>query len=103
MYKLFLFIFLSFLISCESKQDNSTKSIIDTSIASAVTVQDADPSKPHQTFNEVINVPDELKSFLPQGYSAICLASGDANLDGRTDKILVLRKNTEEVTSDNAN
>jgi hypothetical protein len=54
----------------------------------------------HPAFNEPVDtLPQSLKTFIPAGYSAIHLSSGDANLDGLTDKILVLRKNTEEITS----
>lgn len=57
----------------------------------------------HPTFNEAIDtLPGSLKIFVPEGYSAIHISSGDANLDRRTDKILVLRKSTEETTSNYA-
>ena len=57
----------------------------------------------HQTLNETIDTwPEVLKFFIPSGYSAISVSAGDANLDGVTDRILVLRKNTEETTSNYA-
>ncbi len=62
-----------------------------------------DRDSKHPTLNEAIDtLPESLKIFVPEGYSAINISSGDANLDGYTDKILVLRKNTEETTSNYA-
>ena len=55
----------------------------------------------HQTFNETIDsLPANLQQFIIKGYSVINFSSGDANLDGIEDIILVLRKNGEEKTSD---
>ncbi len=54
----------------------------------------------HQTFNEAVqNVDKNLLSFIPKGYEAITLKKGDLNLDKFEDCILVLRKSTEEMTS----
>lgn len=54
----------------------------------------------HETFNEVIqNVNKNLKAFIPKGYEAIAMEKGDLNLDKLDDCILVLRKKTEETTS----
>jgi hypothetical protein len=54
----------------------------------------------HETFNENIDsIPENLSIFIPTGYSVINISSGDANLDGLIDKMLVLRKNTEQSTS----
>lgn len=62
-----------------------------------------DEANQHPTFNEAIDtLPESLKTFVPEGYSAIHISSGDANLDGYIDKIVVLRKNTEETTSNYA-
>ncbi|MBF4491571.1 hypothetical protein IR010_03390 [Flavobacterium sp. MR2016-29] len=56
--------------------------------------------KIHETFNEAItNVNVKLQSFIPKGYEAIAQKSGDLNLDKLEDYILVLRKKTEEKTS----
>ncbi len=53
----------------------------------------------HQTFNESMDtLHGSLNAFIPNDYSAINISSGDANLDGITDKILLLKKNTEETT-----
>jgi hypothetical protein len=62
-----------------------------------------DEPRKHETFNESIDsIPEVLKLFIPTNYSAINISTGDANLDGINDKILVLRKNTEETTSNYA-
>lgn len=56
--------------------------------------------KKHVTFNKKINISNEkLKSFIPKGYEAIAEKKGNLNLDKTEDCILVLRKTTEETTS----
>lgn len=56
--------------------------------------------KKHDTFNKKINSSNEkLKSFIPKGYEAIAEKKGDLNLDKTEDCILVIRKTTEETTS----
>ena len=56
--------------------------------------------KKHVTFNKKINSSNEkLKSFIPKGYEAIAEKKGDLNLDKTEDCILVIRKTTEETTS----
>lgn len=54
----------------------------------------------HDTFNKKINIGNEkLKSFIPKDYEAIAQKKGDLNLDRTEDCIMVLRKVTEETTS----
>ncbi|OMQ13338.1 hypothetical protein [[Flexibacter] sp. ATCC 35103] len=54
----------------------------------------------HDTFNETVVITNQkLKSFIPKGYEAIIEEKGDLNLDKIEDCILVLRKATEETTS----
>jgi len=54
----------------------------------------------HDTFNKKINISNEkLKSFIPKGYEAIAEKKGNLNLDKTEDCILVIRKTTEETTS----
>jgi len=56
--------------------------------------------KKHDTFNKKINISNEkLKSFIPKGHEAIAEKKGDLNLDKTEDCILVIRKTTEETTS----
>lgn len=56
--------------------------------------------KKHDTFNKKINISNEkLKSFIPKDYEAIAQKKGDLNLDKTEDCILVIRKVTEETTS----
>ena len=56
--------------------------------------------KKHVTFNKKINSSNEkLKSFIPKGYEAIAEKKGNLNLDKTEDCILVIRKTTEETTS----
>lgn len=92
---------LILLTSCGQTNNNSDKNKVAIHTTQD-TITTADIKK-HETFNESIDTLSEtLKSFIPSGYSAINVSSGDANLDGLTDKILVLRKNTEETTSNYA-
>jgi len=100
----YLFIATAILLaSCGQANNNPDKEkIVDK--ATQGTITPADTVAKHETFNAAIDtLPTTLKSFIPSGYSAINISSGDANSDGITDKILVLRKNTEETTSDDAN
>jgi len=93
------------LISCgqktsnnnvDQKKDTLTPKIDDKSQPTRST----NDTRKHETFNENINaIPETLKAFIQTGYSVINISTGDANLDGFTDNILVLRKNTEETTS----
>ena len=108
MKRIFQFALLLTLASCrQNSGENSPLKLKDTPVFSTQHSK-ADTSVPinkekHQTFNEIINtLPESLKAFIPKGYSAINVSSGDANLDNLTDKILVLRKNTEETTSNYA-
>lgn len=111
MNKLLTLGFLLILVSCGQKTNNKnveqTKdtlaSKIDPKIPSTSSITDTSETNEttkHETFNvNIDSIPEVLKPFIPKNYSAINISSGDANLDGLTDKILVLRKNTEETTS----
>lgn len=58
-------------------------------------------SRKHETFNEAIkDINKNLKAFIPKGYEAIAIEKGNLNLDKFADCILVLRKKSEETTSD---
>ena len=84
----------------EPVTDTSTSNIEGTERA---TIPISEPRK-HETFNESIDtISSVLKTFIPKGFSVINISTGDADLDGLTDRILVLRKNTEETTSDYEN
>jgi len=104
---LFLTLLLTFSFCAEENNEEFIAPIKDT-ITTAVESKKEPHSSPietskHFTFNDNIDtISDELKAFIPEGYSAINLSTGDANLDGISDHILVLRKNTEETTSNNA-
>ena len=111
MNKLLALVFLLILVSCGQKTNNKnveqTKDTLASKIddkrkstSSTIDTSEANETRKHETFNENIDsIPEVLKPFIPKNYSAINISSGDANLDGLTDKILVLRKNTEETTS----
>lgn len=60
----------------------------------------SDSIEKHQTFNDSIDSLDQdLKAFVPKGYSVISIESGNLNFDEYTDAILVLRKSSEASTS----
>ncbi len=99
---------LLILVSCgqntsnnkiETKADTLTSSVKENKLS----LSPIDEPKKHETFNENIDTISEvLKAFIPTGYSVINVSSGDVNLDGLIDNILVLRKITEEATSNYA-
>lgn len=111
MRKIFQIGFLLTLVSCGqnsnesiSQYENKNQHRIDTiSIKARPIAPDTDTltnTEKHQTYNETIDtLPQVLKVFIPGGYSAINVSSGDANLDGLTDRILVLKKTTEETSN----
>jgi hypothetical protein len=47
-----------------------------------------------------VDVPASLKSFIPRGYEALDLSTGDLNGDAYPDAVLILYKKGEEKTSD---
>jgi hypothetical protein len=53
-----------------------------------------------QTPKLSVDVPANLKNFIPKGYEALDLTKGDLNPDTYPDAILVLYKKGEEKTSD---
>lgn len=79
-----------------SAKDTLTSKIIDTAQAAPPTAG----TIIHETLNENIEpIPENLKSFVPEGYAIMNISTGDANLDGLPDTIIVLRKKSEESTS----
>ena len=99
---------LLILTSCgEKSSDNKALTLKESSSPKTANLKQDTNSysnvKKHQTFNDTIDtLPNVLKVFIPNGYSVINFSVGDANLDGLTDEILVLRKSTEETTSNYA-
>lgn len=64
------------------------------------TKESTDSIHKHETLNETLEeVNEKLKSFIPKGYNVITQTKGDLNLDKIADYILVLRKVSEETTS----
>ncbi|WP_306353824.1 hypothetical protein [Flavobacterium sp. '19STA2R22 D10 B1'] len=99
-----LLLFIVMLSSCNQiSKENENKKAVDTIKSVDVEKTVKDSVQPHDTFNETVeNVEEKLKSFIPTGYDAINVTYGNLNLDGSKDAILVLRKTTEETTSNNA-
>jgi len=108
MKRIFQLTLLLTLLSCEQSPGDNKKMkskdipVTNDKISIADTIVPNNTEK-HQTFNETVDsLPENLKTFIPNGYSAINVSTGDANLDSVPDKILVLRKNTEETSSNYA-
>ncbi len=108
MNRIITFGFLLTFISCGQKTSNNsidqTKDTLTSKIDDkSVLTSSTNETRKHETFNENIDtISETLKTFIPTGYSVINISIGDANLDGITDNIIVLRKNTEETTSNYA-
>ncbi|NLL28705.1 MAG: hypothetical protein GX259_07900 [Bacteroidales bacterium] len=63
----------------------------------ADTLTSTDNSLEKESFKQVVDSsPNELLEFLPTNYSILNATSGDLNLDGINDYILVLKKNDED-------
>ncbi|MCC9074281.1 hypothetical protein LNQ49_22060 [Flavobacterium sp. F-65] len=92
------------LFSCnQTTKENAIDKSEDNIDSIQIEKSKTDSIKKHQTFNDSIDSLDEdLKAFVPKDYSIISIESGDLNLDEYTDAILVLRKTSEESTSNYA-
>lgn len=99
-------IFLSItliLLSCN--QTSKEKVIINSNqntppVTNNKTKESTDSIHKHETLNETLEeVNEKLESFIPKGYDVITQTKGDLNLDKIDDYILVLRKVSEETTS----
>jgi hypothetical protein len=104
MRRLFQIALLFTFVSCGQSKFNNKTPQKDTSLAEIEhSKKDTNvliTKRKHQTFNENIDtLPEILKNFIPKNYSAINVSSGDANKDGLEDRILILRKISEETTS----
>ncbi len=104
MNRIIAFGFLLTFISCGQKTgNNNIDQTKDTLSAKRELTSSTSEARKHETFNKNIDtIPETLKIFIPIGYSVINISMGDANLDGITDNIIVVRKNTEETTSNYA-
>ena len=91
------------LLSCEKKVGiTSLNSNIQNvkQISHIKTDTIAEKEYKYLSFNDSIDsLPQEFRKFIPKNYSVIELSSGDVNLDKIEDKILILKKNNEENTS----
>jgi hypothetical protein len=102
---LYLFWLFLICISCNQAPKIEPNETIETSTQS-ISSQVHDDAKTerriHPTDNEVINIAHidkKLRQFVLKEYSVLNLATGDLNKDGLLDKIMVLVKNGEEITS----
>jgi hypothetical protein len=100
MTKSIVFLFILFNLNLAFCQQKSSRRTIWEQSKTTGSKNTTAPVKKHETFNTVVtNVNEKLKSFIPKGYKAIAQKSGDLNLDQLEDYILVLRKTSEETTS----
>lgn len=97
----YLLILSLLLYSCNQTAKEKVVTNLENNIDSIqIEKNKTDSIKKHQTFNDSIDSLDQdLKVFVPKEYSVISIESGDLNLDEYTDAILVLRKTSEESTS----
>ncbi|WP_394772699.1 hypothetical protein [Flavobacterium sp.] len=92
MKKSVIFIFFLFSVNLTFSQQKTANKTTNNKSAKAI--------PKHDTFNETITITNKkIQLFIPKGYEAIAQQNGDLNLDKIDDCILVLRKATEETTS----
>jgi hypothetical protein len=103
MTKSILVLFILFNLSLAFCQQNPNKKTIwEQSKPTLTNSKNKLPTitKKHDTFNKaIVNIDQKLKPFVPKDYEVIAQKSGDLNLDKIDDYILVLRKASEETTS----
>jgi hypothetical protein len=73
----------------------ATSTNLDTNVSTDTECEENDQVM--SEYEQTSDVPQDLKSFVPFGYNLIYLSSGDANLDGLTDKIMVFQTNRKEA------
>ena len=107
MNKLLIILFLITIASCKkAKEETSVKKVVIIN-KEIVSTNDYVPEKEDYTSSTkpltletnqegITNLPKNLSKFIPKGYTAINVTSGNLNLDGFSDTILVLKKNGEE-------
>lgn len=103
-YKYYVIPFLLIITSCGSSTQervSANKGVArDIPISRDTNIKTASNSnKDEDIFNPAIrNLPQNIASFIPKGFSAIDTTSGDLNLDDYPDMILVLKNNLEDST-----
>ncbi|HRO75407.1 MAG TPA: hypothetical protein PLP27_04595 [Crocinitomicaceae bacterium] len=97
---LFVCIVLTLFSSCNQRQKQ--ENVVTKSVDTLTTITEKLPvNEEEKTFRyDVDDLPDELLEFIPTNYSILNNTSGDLNLDGINDCILVLKKNGEDTLSD---
>jgi len=94
--KMFICLLLTLLSCNQSPRQEKITAIVLT----ADTLTSTDNSLKKELFKQVVdNLTSELLEFLPTNYSVLDTVSGDLNLDGINDYILVLKKNGEDTLS----
>lgn len=107
MNKLYIILFLISIASCKKakketvvKKDVISKKEIVSEKNIASEKEDYSKSTEPLTLETnqegITNLPENISKFIPKGYIAINVTSGNLNLDNFSDTILVLKKNGEE-------
>jgi len=98
MTKLTTNIFICLLLTILSCNQSPRQDKITAITADTLTPTENSPKR--ESFKQAVdNLPSELLPFLPTNYSVLDTVSGDLNLDGINDYILVLKKNGEDTLS----
>ncbi len=100
--KLFIIALLVLFSACRQTQQQETSQ--NKNVAKDIPLYNKTPATSENKeplFNPGIkNVPANIASFIPAGFSAIDTTSGDLNLDAYPDMILVLKNNQEDDSSE---
>jgi len=93
------FLILVFFYSCDKKTEK--ENIERKPISDQIEIKDSTKKfLPQSHKEEVKNLAENIKSFVPVNYAVLDTVSGNLNLDNYNDMILVLKKIGEEKTSD---
>ena len=95
MQKFTILMLLCVLFACTNSNKTKLKK---NNAAQSVDIKNVkkDTSALSAVINDSIKLANNLKSFIPKGYTTLEIADGDLNLDAISDKILVLASDEEE-------
>ncbi|MCG9793256.1 hypothetical protein [Flavobacterium algicola] len=101
-FTVLIIIVIVFLLgSCNEKTGKVKLQKSPAIVTNKVIVNDSTKKNLPQSVKEEVNdLTENIKDFIPENYSVLDAVSGNLNLDSYNDMILVLKKNHEEKTSD---
>ena len=98
MRELITIIFICFLLTLSSCNQSPKQEKVTDINTDKLTTSD-NPLQKEVLKQNIDNLSNELLEFVPKNYSVLGSESGDLNLDGINDYILVLKKDDEEILS----